>query len=441
LYVCGMFIGDGFLAKQQKVVKNKTGLSRPEYLQRCRDNKGCFTSATNIGNQTSTICHSYRIFFDVPENDNNRKKLELALTKLDIKWKAHNNKSGEHIYFASQAWCNFFEQFGKYAKNKTIPSWMFQYDYSILQELYDGLIGSDGYINPSGTGILTTVSKSLMEQSCILGTCLGYMMKVDKIPPQTSIYKNRTIRGNFDTYYIHFNQQDVTINGPNDNLTPYDDTIWCLQVEDNKNFVVERNGIFKISGNTDEVYGDITEGTHKETDLLKPSNPYSATKAAGDMLILAWARTYGVPYIIVRPTNNYGVGQYVEKLIPKACKCLFLGKKIPLHNEGKPVRNWLHAADTAQAIMRIIDFGRINQIYNIAGHFEQANIETIKQILKAMDYGDDTHHYVSQETRKGQDVRYAVDDRKLTSLGWYPSHKFEEELSEIVQYYRNKFIW
>ena len=90
---------------------------------------------------------------------------------------------------------------------------------------------------------------------------------------------------------------------------------------------------------TDEVYGDINEGAHTEADLLKPSNPYSATKAAADMLVLAWARTYNLPYVIVRPTNNYGIGQYVEKLIPKACKFLKLGKQVPLHNNGTPIRN------------------------------------------------------------------------------------------------------
>ena len=106
---------------------------------------------------------------------------------------------------------------------------------------------------------------------------------------------------------------------------------------------------------TDEVYGDIEEGAHTETDLLKPSNPYSATKAAADMLVLAWGRTYNLPYVIVRPTNNYGVGQYVEKLIPKTCKYLKLDKKVPLHNNGTPIRNWLHAHDTARAIITIIN--------------------------------------------------------------------------------------
>ena len=117
---------------------------------------------------------------------------------------------------------------------------------------------------------------------------------------------------------------------------------------------------------TDEVYGDIEEGAHTEKDLLKPSNPYSATKAAADQLILAWSRTYKIPYIIVRPTNNYGVGQYVEKLIPKSCKYLTLDRKIPLHNGGSPIRNWLHAADTAEAVITIIESGVQNEIFNIA---------------------------------------------------------------------------
>ena len=106
---------------------------------------------------------------------------------------------------------------------------------------------------------------------------------------------------------------------------------------------------------TDEVYGDIVEGFHTEIDLLKPSNPYSATKAAADMLVLAWARTYKIPYVIVRPTNNYGIGQYVEKLIPKTVKYLNLGRKIDLHDKGMPRRTWLHVSDTASAVMTIMN--------------------------------------------------------------------------------------
>jgi dTDP-glucose 4,6-dehydratase len=194
---------------------------------------------------------------------------------------------------------------------------------------------------------------------------------------------------------------------------------------------------------TDEVYGDIEEGEHMETDLLKPSNPYSATKAAADMLVTAWGRTYNQPYVILRPTNNYGKNQYVEKLIPKALKYLKLGKKIPLHNDGTPIRNWLHAYDTAQAVITIVESGQ-EGIFNICGGFEQSNLDTVKKILTLYtgDENVDIDQYVDRTySRQGQDVRYALNDDKLRSLGWEPKMKFDVELVGIVNYYREKFIW
>ena len=200
-----------------------------------------------------------------------------------------------------------------------------------------------------------------------------------------------------------------------------------------------------IHFSTDEVYGDVIEGEHIETDILKPSNPYSATKAAADQLILAWGRTYDLPYIIVRPTNNYGVGQYVEKLIPKACKFMELGRKIPLHNNGTPVRNWLHAKDTADGIITIINSGVKNEIFNIAGGFEQSNIVTIEKIINEylselpIDYKEIYLDFSVH--RLGQDVRYALNDDKLRCLGWSPKCEFDLELKEIVNFYKQNFIW
>ena len=193
---------------------------------------------------------------------------------------------------------------------------------------------------------------------------------------------------------------------------------------------------------TDEVYGDIETGAHIETDLLKPSNPYSASKAAADMLVLAWGRTYNLPYIIVRPTNNYGIGQYVEKLIPKTCKYLKLGRKVPLHNNGTPVRNWLHAKDTANAIITIIEAGVKNEIYNICGGFEQSNLQTVEGIIMLYSQEQDLNKHLDLSySRVGQDVRYALDDNKLRGLGWEPQASFNNELPAIVEYYRNKFVW
>jgi dTDP-glucose 4,6-dehydratase len=199
---------------------------------------------------------------------------------------------------------------------------------------------------------------------------------------------------------------------------------------------------------TDEVYGDIVDGSHTETDLLKPSNPYSATKAAADMLILAWGRTFKVPYVIVRPTNNYGIGQYVEKLIPKTCKFLQLGRKIPLHNNGTPRRIWLHAKDTAEAVLTIIDSEVTNEIYNISGNVELSNIDIVKKVYVAMYGGPGLYNNPPIEShcdftysRDGQDLRYSLDDSKLKKLGWNNQCVFDEELPSVVDYYKKNFIW
>ena len=194
---------------------------------------------------------------------------------------------------------------------------------------------------------------------------------------------------------------------------------------------------------TDEVYGDITDGDHIETDILKPSNPYSASKAASDMFILAWSRTYDLRYVILRPTNNYGIGQYPEKLIPIAVKMLQRGKKIRLHDEGEPVRNWLHSDDTAEAVISIIESGNYNEIYNVAGGFEQKNKDTVKKIINCF-YGeglDYTEFIDLGYKREGQDVRYALNDDKLRALGWSPKRIFDDELPSIVKYYKENFKW
>ena len=193
---------------------------------------------------------------------------------------------------------------------------------------------------------------------------------------------------------------------------------------------------------TDEVYGDIVEGVHTEQDLLKPSNPYSATKAAADMLILAWARTHNIPYIIVRPTNNYGIGQYVEKLIPKAVKYLTIGRQIDLHQNGTPVRTWLHVDDTARAVLAIIDAGVKNNIFNISGNYELQNRVVISKIIELIhSNANDIEPYLRYMTRPGQDVRYAIDDSKLKALGWTPQANFDQELAKIVDYYTENFVW
>ena len=177
--------------------------------------------------------------------------------------------------------------------------------------------------------------------------------------------------------------------------------------------------------------------------MLKPSNPYSATKAAADQLILAWARTFAVPYVIVRPTNNYGVGQYIEKFIPNSIKALSLGRPIPLHDAGLPSRTWLYAGDTAEAIITLIESGVQNDIFNISGNYEEQNIVIARKIVNRVigDVADYSPYFDLSVRRQGQDVRYAINDAKIKALGWVPRANFDVELAKIVYHYLNNFVW
>jgi len=205
---------------------------------------------------------------------------------------------------------------------------------------------------------------------------------------------------------------------------------------------IKRPVFLQIS--TDEVYGDIQKGAHTEEDLLKPSNPYASSKAAADLMVLAWSRTYDLEYIILRPTNNYGIGQYPEKLIPLSVKNLNRGKKIRLHNQGSPVRTWLHAEDTAEAVIHIIENEFKNEIFNISGNYEQSNLITVNKILNNYFEEDNinpTKHIDLSFSRQGQDVRYSLDDSKLRATGWKKKRDFDSEIKNIVSFYKNSFIW
>jgi dTDP-glucose 4,6-dehydratase len=183
---------------------------------------------------------------------------------------------------------------------------------------------------------------------------------------------------------------------------------------------------------TDEVYGDIIDGVHTEADPLRPSNPYSATKAAADMLVLGWARTYGVRYMIVRMSNNYGVHQYPEKLIPKSCWRLQRGMPALMHGDGSYRRSWLHVEDTVDAILTMIEKGETNGTYNIAGAVELPNIEVLRMLADIFNVPE-SQAMKSVVNRVGQDLRYSLDDSRIRALGWKPKRTdLKAELRKIA---------
>ncbi len=193
-----------------------------------------------------------------------------------------------------------------------------------------------------------------------------------------------------------------------------------------------------IQISTDEVYGDILDGHFTEKHALKPSSPYSASKAAGDMLCLAYFRTYKTPIIISRCSNNYGEYQYPEKLIPFFIKKLLAGEKVPVYGDGKNIRDWLHVTDHCLAVDLILQKGKVGEIYNIGANEEHSNLEVTKMLLDQLGFNEDRIEFVKD--RPGHDIRYALDSSKIQKeLGWKPTVDFEEGFSRMVEWYRSYF--
>jgi len=199
-------------------------------------------------------------------------------------------------------------------------------------------------------------------------------------------------------------------------------------------------GIRFIQVSSDEVYGSIRSGSWSEDSPLRPNSPYSATKAAGDMLTLAFFRTFGLDVVVTRCTNNYGQNHFPEKLIPLFITNLIEGKKVTIYGNGENVRDWLHVDDHCRAIYSVLMNGRSGEVYNIGGGRELTNNKITSLIFEAMGTEQSSIDYI--EDRKGHDFRYSVDWTKINrELGYEPQVLFEDGLRDTIQWYRDNEAW
>jgi len=190
---------------------------------------------------------------------------------------------------------------------------------------------------------------------------------------------------------------------------------------------------------TDEVYGSIRSGSFREIDNLNPSSPYSASKAASDLLARSYYITHDLPVIVTRCTNNFGPYQYPEKLIPLFVTNLLDGKKVPVYGTGKNVRDWIYVLDHNRAIDFVLRHGEPGEIYNIGGDNEKSNLEITEGILRVLGKDESMIEYVRD--RPGHDWRYSLDSSKLRSMGWKPEFDFEAALQATVEWYVENAWW
>jgi dTDP-glucose 4,6-dehydratase len=203
---------------------------------------------------------------------------------------------------------------------------------------------------------------------------------------------------------------------------------------------IRESGQRLVQVSTDEVYGDLEGGgSSKETDPLNPSSPYSAAKAAGELLIPAYVRTYGVNASITRGSNTYGPNQYPEKFIPLFVTNLLDGEPVPLYGDGRQVRDWLHVEDHCAGIELVLREGKPGEVYNVGGGDERFNIDVADELFELT--GADRSLLRRVADRPGHDRRYSIDTTKLRTLGWKPERSFEDGLRETVEWYRNRRDW
>jgi dTDP-glucose 4,6-dehydratase len=193
-----------------------------------------------------------------------------------------------------------------------------------------------------------------------------------------------------------------------------------------------------IQISTDEVYGSIKEGSWSEESALAPNSPYSASKASSDLLSLAYEKTFNLDITVTRCSNNFGVRQYPEKIIPLFVKKIVEGKRVTLYGDGSNRRDWLHVIDHCYGIMTVIEKGISGNIYNFGGGTELTNLELTTRIIKILGQGNESIDFVTD--RKGHDFRYSVDTNKAqTQLDWNPKMDFEQELIKTVNWYSDEF--
>ena len=302
-YLMGVYIGDGYSDCHTTKKLAKSSLTAREYINTCRGSNGKFIKAPHTKKSYNT-CKSYRVHFSVPDSDPARKKLMKVLLRCGY----NPSEYPIDVYLSSEKLYNLFNECTHSALTKQVPEWMWEYDSEYLRELWKGLIDSDGSWKSSpnpNSAVLSTSSKKLAEQCVELAFKIGKYVCISERQPRTSFIKGRKVNAKLG-YQVYFSSTEPSVRPPNKSINGYEGVVWCLEVEDNHNFLIEKNGKFAFTGNSSEVYGDPVEvPLNEETSPLNAQLPYAVVKNVGEKFLESYQQEKGLDFTIFRFFNCY----------------------------------------------------------------------------------------------------------------------------------------
>lgn len=309
------------------------------------------------------------------------------------------------------------------------------------------ITGGAGFIGSHFLSLLTSSSESGINEIVVLDslTYAGNLENLEHIDSSHFRFVHADIR-DYETLSKEISRSDVVVNFAAE--THVDNSIKDSDRFIQSNIVGVQNilNILKtypdkrlVHISTDEVYGTIATGSWTEESVLAPNSPYSASKASSDLILLAHKRTFDLDIVITRASNNYGIRQYPEKLIPHFISKLLSDEQVPLYGDGMNIRDWLHVLDHCRGILLATKFGKSGEIYNFGGNDEHTNLKVTELILEILNLSKDRIDFVSD--RPAHDFRYSVSSAKASSeLGWSPNNRLKEELPGIVKWYSERAL-
>lgn len=309
------------------------------------------------------------------------------------------------------------------------------------------ITGGAGFIGSHFLDLLISTSEKEVQEIAVLDslTYAGNLENLDAIDSTQFRFVHADIR-DYEILRKEISRSDVIVNFAAE--THVDNSIKDSDKFIQSNIVGVQNilNILKlfpdkrlIHISTDEVYGTIATGFWTEESALEPNSPYSASKASSDLILLAHKRTFDLDIIITRASNNYGIRQYPEKLIPHFISKLLNDENVPLYGDGLNIRDWLHVQDHCRGILLAMKFGKSGEVYNFGGSDEHTNLEVTELILDNLNLSKDRIDFVSD--RPGHDYRYSVNsDKAGLELGWSPNNKFIEEIPGIISWYKERYL-